>query len=869
MAETPRLDLPYLSASQAQKEVMHNISLDRLDLLVQCAVLDRNLTTPPSSPALGDAYIVAAGATGTWAGHANHLALWINSQWEFIAPLAGFTCWVTDETVLVYWSGTAWVIASGGGGSTTFLGLSDTPDSYSGQAGKAVLVNAGGTALEFGSSSGGAPVDATYIVSSANGTLTAERILTNSASVTWNTGTAGQVSADIPAGGVSLAQLAPLPFPALLGRGNPPTGPVEAVTVGAGLQLVSGTLSLVTAPGASDFLSLTDTPDSYSGQAGKAVLVNAGATALEFGTVSGGGGAPTDAEYIVGSASTPLTQERVLTGTPTVSWDLTTPGQAKAVVPDASLTEAKLALSDVTTANASTTAHGLLRKLSGTATQYLDGTGAWSTPAGGGGGLDTEGVQDVVGAMLTDSATIDFTYTDAAGTATADVKNGSLATTKLGPISGKNIIANASTGFVTPTEIPVGAEFDFISSQLRVKDASVVEAKLSFSDNTTLNVNTTRHGLVPKAPNIVTQFLDGTGAWSTPAAGGATTFLALTDTPDVYTANALKILQVNAAATATEFGPVLGTMATQAASAVAITGGAISIGGHAPTGVLDVQGNVDVGGGLYTGLRLWPVAPAGAAAVQSIRIEPITGAASGTVGSRGITVLDPPASSGSAYGIESSISVGTGRYNIIAGGTAQNYFAGNVGIASPTPSYPLDVAGNVRVVGNVGINQAPANNKLDLLYARSAGSGIVVRTDADTGAGAAVLFLNAALSTVGSITTTASATAFNTSSDVRLKHSIAPLTDSLDVLAALRPVRFRWNADDSVGHGFLAHELQQVVPDAVSGEPDAINDDGSVKPQQVDHSRLVVWLVAALQATMEQVAQLTARVASLEQQLGL
>jgi hypothetical protein len=86
---------------------------------------------------------------------------------------------------------------------------------------------------------------------------------------------------------------------------------------------------------------------------------------------------------------------------------------------------------------------------------------------------------------------------------------------------------------------------------------------------------------------------------------------------------------------------------------------------------------------------------------------------------------------------------------------------------------------------------------------------------------------------------------------------------------ALRPVHFLWNADDSHGVGFLAHELQREIPDAVTGQADEVNPDGSIKPQQVDHSKLVPWLTAALQEAVAQVQALTARVASLEEQLGV
>ena len=76
--------------------------------------------------------------------------------------------------------------------------------------------------------------------------------------------------------------------------------------------------------------------------------------------------------------------------------------------------------------------------------------------------------------------------------------------------------------------------------------------------------------------------------------------------------------------------------------------------------------------------------------------------------------------------------------------------------------------------------------------------------------------------TVGSISTTGSSTAYNTSSDYRLKENIAPMTDALATVQALKPVTYKWKADGSNGQGFIAHELAEVVPDAVAGEKDAV-----------------------------------------------
>ena len=100
---------------------------------------------------------------------------------------------------------------------------------------------------------------------------------------------------------------------------------------------------------------------------------------------------------------------------------------------------------------------------------------------------------------------------------------------------------------------------------------------------------------------------------------------------------------------------------------------------------------------------------------------------------------------------------------------------------------------------------------------------------------------------IGSITNTSSAVAYVTSSDYRLKENIAPMTGALDTVAKLKPVTYTWKADGSDGQGFIAHELAEVVPDCVSGEKDAVNEDGSIKPQGIDTSFLVATLTAAIQ----------------------
>ena len=75
---------------------------------MQLSVKDRDLATPPGSPAEGDRYIVAASPTGAWAGHAADIAVWQDGAWDFHDPREGWRAWVEDENTLLAFDGTAW-----------------------------------------------------------------------------------------------------------------------------------------------------------------------------------------------------------------------------------------------------------------------------------------------------------------------------------------------------------------------------------------------------------------------------------------------------------------------------------------------------------------------------------------------------------------------------------------------------------------------------------------------------------------------------------------------------------------------------------------------------------------------------------------
>ena len=110
----------------------------------------------------------------------------------------------------------------------------------------------------------------------------------------------------------------------------------------------------------------------------------------------------------------------------------------------------------------------------------------------------------------------------------------------------------------------------------------------------------------------------------------------------------------------------------------------------------------------------------------------------------------------------------------------------------------------------------------------------------------------------GSIETDGSNTSFNTSSDYRLKENVTYTWDATTRLKQLKPARFDWigNSEAGTQDGFLAHEVSSVVPFAVSGEKDAVDENGNINPQSIDHSKLVSLLVKTIQELEDRITAL-------------
>ncbi len=196
--------------------------------------------------------------------------------------------------------------------------------------------------------------------------------------------------------------------------------------------------------------------------------------------------------------------------------------------------------------------------------------------------------------------------------------------------------------------------------------------------------------------------------------------------------------------------------------------------------------------------------------------------------------------------------------------------------------------------GNLLVGKTATSGATDGAELRSTGLLVAVTTDDHAGYfnrkgsdGLLVVFSRQA-ALVGSISVTASATSYNTSSDYRLKTDAQPMTGASARVQALNPVNFEWLSDGTRVDGFLAHEAQEVVPEAVTGTKDAmrdeeyevtpavLDDDGNVVTeavmgtrsvpdyQGIDQSKLVPLLTAALQEALTKIDALETRITALE-----
>jgi hypothetical protein len=270
------------------------------------------------------------------------------------------------------------------------------------------------------------------------------------------------------------------------------------------------------------------------------------------------------------------------------------------------------------------------------------------------------------------------------------------------------------------------------------------------------------------------------------------------------------------------------TLKTVGTTAVTIdTSQNVGIGTTSPSKLLDVAGNAAITGTGVLSLQR-PIVPTSGQGTPQLTFQYYTTGTTYTTGAQIQALADGSWSSTSAptnmlfYTCPSASTTITERARITSGGDLlvgmTTYGVTTAGASlSPTASSSFYVAGGTALTIGRGTND-----------------------------GTAVQF-NRSGTNCGTISVTTTATAYNTSSDYRLKEAIAPMTGALAKVALLKPVTYKWKVDGSDGQGFIAHELAEIEAGCVTGEKDAVDADGNPQYQGIDTSFLVATLTAAIQ----------------------
>lgn len=202
----------------------------------------------------------------------------------------------------------------------------------------------------------------------------------------------------------------------------------------------------------------------------------------------------------------------------------------------------------------------------------------------------------------------------------------------------------------------------------------------------------------------------------------------------------------------------------------------------------------------------------------------------------------------------------------------QNYgFANNAIVSNPVSTETTFYTGTeerMRITsdGNVGIGTSSPSTRFYIKESIEGATVMTVQCTENTLFGAGLIdFKNFSGSTIGSIFYTGFSTNYNTSSDYRLKDNIVEIERPIERLNLLKPVKFNFiNKPDTLVEGFIAHEVQEVIPEAVTGKKDELDKYGNPKYQGIDQSKIVPLLTAALQEAVMKINELEKRIQNIE-----
>lgn len=210
-------------------------------------------------------------------------------------------------------------------------------------------------------------------------------------------------------------------------------------------------------------------------------------------------------------------------------------------------------------------------------------------------------------------------------------------------------------------------------------------------------------------------------------------------------------------------------------------------------------------------------------------------------------------------GIIQSGLTGTGQYPLCFNPGANQ---GQIGVNTTSCSANLTVNGS-----SVFIGSGTANVKVNNTSAIPTTTAVMQATGVVSTRCAFATYMAASTSqnhiefvnsngVVGNIATNGSATVYSTSSDYRLKENVIEYDSGLDAILNIKPVSYNFKTDKTTEVGFIAHEVQSVIPEAVIGEKDDINEDGSIKAQSVDYGRITPYLASAVQQLYKKLKEL-------------
>ena len=201
--------------------------------------------------------------------------------------------------------------------------------------------------------------------------------------------------------------------------------------------------------------------------------------------------------------------------------------------------------------------------------------------------------------------------------------------------------------------------------------------------------------------------------------------------------------------------------------------------------------------------------------------------------------------------------------------------SGNVGIGTTSPTSELHVVGTIYATGNISGSHTGYLNATGYSTTGQPSAPIMTHATGSTPAYSStgtsdntryhMRFSSPSYANIGGIYVHQGNTYYTNYSDYRLKDNVAPLTNASDIVANLNPVSYTMRYNPETTHiGFLAHELQEHIPSAVGGTKDEVDDEGNPVYQNVDLSKMIPVLTAALQEALTTIDDLTARIEALE-----